>query len=266
LITGREDEAVTTVLDSLRRYLLGDEAAEKLELCVDIFTARALGKSQLNGSAKGTATGGNVARTNCFINEWTQPSPGYEPLLNEAGRDQFTARGIAKYVVRRSRQHARHNKMYSQVSGDIRFLAKRRDAIRRCAQRLYNAERTTPIVGDLIYNAGVKENEFFSLLQLIIDGGEADINRLAKMAAMVVPHLPSGRGPKASAPSIAHELLLGGLFGLTPGPWPAPPRAHAAEYVDALTAATRIEFDNPNYDGRPARRRFARKRLNVMVK
>jgi len=38
--------AVPTVLDSLRRHLLGDEAADRLELAVAILTAQTLGKSR----------------------------------------------------------------------------------------------------------------------------------------------------------------------------------------------------------------------------
>ena len=35
-----------TVLDTLRRHLLGDKAADRLELAVDILTVSVLSKSQ----------------------------------------------------------------------------------------------------------------------------------------------------------------------------------------------------------------------------
>jgi hypothetical protein len=86
-----------------------------------------------------------------LIAEWTEPSLGYVPLLMEMGWDQLTARGLAKFVVRQSKRRANEGKPYQQVLKDIQFLAKRprrRDAVLRCAKRLNDAARTTPIVGD----------------------------------------------------------------------------------------------------------------------
>ncbi len=126
--------AMPTVLDFLRRQLLGDDAANKLELSLDILSARIFGRSQ-----RKIQVNRNSSRANVEFLELARPSPGYEPLLMKMGWDQFAARGLAKFVVRPAKQRARESKLYRQVTKDIRILAKgprQQAALIRCAQRL----------------------------------------------------------------------------------------------------------------------------------
>ncbi|HUN98027.1 MAG TPA: hypothetical protein VMU69_17570 [Bradyrhizobium sp.] len=235
-----------TLFDFLRRNLLGDEGAAYLEVCLDILCARAIGASQKKIPA------GSIA------DEWTRPSLGYEPYLMQMGVDQPAARAFAKFAVRHGRRRVEDGKQYREVSRDIRFLAKaprQRAAIRRCARRLQNACEMTPLVGDLLHEASVDEAEFTRLLQLVVEGGEVELCRLFQFSAAVVPHLSGRRGPKISTPSATHEFLLDHKFLVPLGAWPKGPQERAAEYVDALTAATRKEFGNSNFDPRPAQRR-----------
>ena len=83
-----QETAVPTVLDSLRRHLLGDEATDRLELAVDILTARALGKSQQKIQVKG-----NSSSVSIDIAELSKPSRGYEPLLMKMGWDHLRRAG-----------------------------------------------------------------------------------------------------------------------------------------------------------------------------
>ena len=249
-----QETAVPTVLDSLRRHLLGDEATDRLELAVDILTARALGKSQQKIQVKG-----NSSSVSIDIAELSKPSRGYEPLLMKMGWDQFAARGLAKFVVRRARKRANESKLYCQVFKDIRYLAKgprQRAALVRYAKRLCDRE-ANPIVGDLLYRANVDELEFMRLLNLAAEGQEAEFNRLKEIAAKVASQLSIKRGPKIRPASAAHEFFLKGNIGIELGPWPEPQQDRAAEYVDALTAATRKEFETPDFDSRPAQRRLS---------
>ena len=250
-----QETAVPTVLDSLRRHLLGDEATDRLELAVDILTARALGKSQQKIQVKG-----NSSSVSIDIAELSKPSRGYEPLLMKMGWDQFAARGLAKFVVRRARKHAKESKLYSQVLKDIRYLAigpRQRAALVRYAKRLRDIWEANPIVGDLLYRANVDELEFMRLLNLTAEGQEAEFNRLKEIAAKVASQLSIKRGPKIRPASAAHEFFLKGNIGFELGPWPEPQQDRAAEYVDALTAATRKEFETPDFDSRPAQRRLS---------
>jgi|HubBroStandDraft_6_1064221.scaffolds.fasta_scaffold765406_2 hypothetical protein len=126
--TAQLETVMPTVYDFLRRYLLGNEAAESLQLCLDVLTARALGKSQqkiqITENGARPRGGQNASEAESIFENWRKPSPGYEPLLMKMGLDQFAARAIAKFAVRNGKQRARESKFYRQVSEDIRFFAK----------------------------------------------------------------------------------------------------------------------------------------------
>jgi hypothetical protein len=203
---------------------------------------------------------GSRSRVSIDIAELSKPSRGYEPLLMKMGWDQFAARGLAKFAVRRARKHAREIKLYRQVFNDIRYLAKgprQRAALVRYAKRLRDTWEANPIVGDLLYRANVDEFEFMRLLNLVAEGREVEFNRLKEIAAEVASQLSIKRGPKIRPASAAHEFFLNGNIGIELGPWPEPQQDRAAEYVDALTAATRKEFEIPDFDSRPAKRRLS---------
>jgi hypothetical protein len=241
-----------TVLDFLRRQLLGDEAADKLELSLDILGARIFGRSQPKIPVQANG------RRSDHIAELTKPSSGYEPLLMTIGWHQFAARGIAKFVVRRARQRVNESQSYRQVLSDVRFFAsgpRQRAAIVRRAKHLHGAWEKMSMVGDLLFKVAVDELEFMPLLKSVAEGHEGELNRIVELAAKIESRLSIKRGPKVSAPSLAYEFLHSGQLGIELGPWPKPQQDRAAEYVDALTAATRKEFQNPDFDSRPAKRR-----------
>lgn len=96
------------------------------------------------------------------------------------------------------------------------------------------------------------------LLKLAADGHEIEVGRITEVAAKVAAQISLKRGPKIRAASVAHEFFLKGNIGIDLGPWPKPQQERAAEYVDALTAATRKEFNFPDFDSRPAQRRLAK--------
>jgi hypothetical protein len=251
-----------TVLDFLRRYFIGNEAADKLQLSLAILTARAVGRLQPEIQAQI-----NLSCADDDIAELTKPSAGYEPFLMKMSLDQSAARGIANFVTRRAKQHAKDSKLDNRVLRDIRFLAKgprQRPALVRCAQRLHDGWKATPIVGDILSQAGVDEFKFMGLLELVAKGQEVDVRRLTEIAARAVPRLSTRRGPKIGAASAAHEFFLNDKLGITRKPWPKNHENRPAEYVDALTVATRREFKNPDFDPRPAQRRS--KGLNSQAK
>jgi hypothetical protein len=194
------------------------------------------------------------------------PSPGYEPFLVEAGWNRIAARGMAILVVRHGKRIATESKWRRPVFDAIRFLAERqrqRRAILRCAKLLLRAWKETSIIETIFTKADLSETEFIRLLESVVEDREADCRRITEIAAMVSPRLSLPRGPTISAPSAAHELLLDPKIGFFGRRLPGAHQNRPAEYVDALTEATRREFDVPNFDSRPARRRQkARQRAN----
>ncbi|MGA7959319.1 MAG: hypothetical protein WB772_02060 [Xanthobacteraceae bacterium] len=204
-----------TVLDFLRRQLLGDDTADKLELCLDIVNARVFDGWQHKIPAQDNDS------PVIDIAALSKPSPGYEPLLMRMGCDQFTARGLANFAVRRGRQQARESKVCAQVRKDIRFLARgsrRRDAIIRCARRLHDAWENNRIVGDLLFHANVDDFKFWLLLKSVSQGDLSQIQRVFEIAAKAAPRLFAKRGPKIAAPSATHEFFLSDKLGIVRTP------------------------------------------------
>jgi hypothetical protein len=187
------------------------------------------------------------------------PSSGYEPLLVEAGWNPFIARAAATVAVRRGNRCAKESKLRRPVFDAIRFLAQRprqARAILRCAKLLVEAWTETSIIETLFDEAGLSETEFIGLLESVVEGREVDRQRIMEIAALVAPFISLSRGPKVTAPSVAHEFLLEYGIGGPIKRRPYSGRNRTEEYADPLTEATRREFNAPHFDARPARRRL----------
>jgi hypothetical protein len=119
---------------------------------------------------------------------------------------------------------------------------------------LLSARRDSFVLEEIFQNADI---EFAELLEPAIEGRESAHCRLRAMAAAVAPRIRVNRGPKICAASAAHEFFLKEstpLIGSRAYTWDD----IAEDYVDELTQATRIEFGEPDFDPRPARRRLTR--------
>ena len=66
------------------------------------------------------------------------PSPGYEPLLVEAGWNRVAARGMAALALQRSKRRAVESEWRRQAVAAIRFLTRKRQvrAVRKRAELL----------------------------------------------------------------------------------------------------------------------------------
>ena len=130
------------------------------------------------------------------------PSKGYESYFIAAGGGTIGARGLAYVAVRHGKRVAREAKCYDEVANAIRFLAKarQRGAIERRARTLLKAWNETSVVETLFDAAGLNVFEFIRLLQELDDHGNTDYERLAHLAAQMVPHLSLSRGPKVAPP------------------------------------------------------------------
>jgi hypothetical protein len=178
----------------------------------------------------------------------------------EAGFGTLMARALAKIIVHRARRIAEESQRRGEVFDTLRFLA-RRDrqprAVLRCARLLVEAWDKSSIVETVFDEAGYNESEFIGLLRATVARQPVSYDRIMQIAALLVPYLSLKRGPAMTAASIAHEHCLS-LPQIAQHLKRRPPdtQQKQAEYVDALTQATRREFGLPNFDSRPARRRL----------
>jgi hypothetical protein len=185
-------------------------------------------------------------------------------MLIEGGHHPLMARGLSYWLIRSGKDEAHKAKMQRIVVDALRFLAKpgrRKRSISRRAAELLNVWNTTSNLGDVFNDVDVSVFEFVEALEGAVRGDLAACQRVTEVAAVLEPGLSVRRGPKASAPSIAHEFLLTSVANM-PGP-KAYTHDHASEdYTDPLTRATRLAFGDPDFDPGPARRR-QRKRLRL---
>jgi hypothetical protein len=185
------------------------------------------------------------------------PSRGYEPLLIRYGVDPILARGMARIVIGHGRRRAAESEWHRPVFEAIRFLAepdRRQDAILRRARLLLEGWDKTSIIETAFHDIDLIETEFIGLLKALVEGRVVDCRRITEIAARVAPHLSIERGPRISAATAAHEFFLAcfvSLTGLHAYTW----STLEDDFIDDVTGATRLEFDEPDFDPRPAHRR-----------
>src|ERR1700747_855952 len=92
---------------------------------------------------------------------------------------------------------------------------RRRRAILRRAEVLLAAWDETSIIETLFDEASLIEVEFIGLLKSAVEGREVAWRRITEIAATIAPLLSIPRGPKTSAASASHELLLEEFVSIT---------------------------------------------------
>jgi hypothetical protein len=169
------------------------------------------------------------------------PSPGYEPLLLQHGQHPMVARMLARLIIRVGLEEANDVRRLRDVRNAIRFLAKpgqNKDAITRKAAIVLAALDETFILDKVFRKVDLSVQEFAESLGAAIGGDECARRRVTEIAAVVAPKLSVPRGPKPSAASIAHELLLseGKMTGQTIYTWDVKDE----DFTDPLTRANTI--------------------------
>ena len=101
--------------------------------------------------------------------------------------------------------------------------------------------------------------EFIGWLKSVVEGREVAWRRITEIAATIAPRLSIPRGPKISAASATHEVLLETVAELLA------PRAYTRDpirenYTDRWTAATRQEFRDPDFNPQAAHLRAKARR------
>jgi hypothetical protein len=189
------------------------------------------------------------------------PSKSYGPYFEAQGVAPFLARGLGSLTISRGRRQADEAKRVAPVIEAIRFLAqgdRQRRAILSRARVVLAASKETSIVDELFRKAGLHEGEFLRLLQTLVDGGAIDRECIKTIAVAVARSVRRVRGPKITAASAAHERFLetNASFGLSAGYTQS---GIDGDYTDPRTQATRQEFDDRDFDPRPAHRRVKRR-------
>jgi hypothetical protein len=193
------------------------------------------------------------------------PSIAYESLLIEQRIKPVWARRLASLTICRGTREANESLRLTAVVRAIRFLAKPgcgRRAVFRRAEVLLAAWEKTSIIETIFDGADLSESEFIGLLKSVVEGREIAWGRITEIAAVVAPLLSVPRGPKISAASAAHQLLLEELVSVTRSQgytWDP----YKGDFSDPLTQATRLEFACPRFSPQPARRRLRRRRAII---
>ena len=189
------------------------------------------------------------------------PSPAYEPLFLSLGPSAFEARLWAYAVRHCGKQLADEENLESPaVVSKIREIAEGGGVL--AISRRASALRAEPdcLVREICRGAGHGDpaSELWDLLEQASDGDREACRRLIASAKIIARNLPARRGRKFSEATAAHEFVLRYL-ALHGGPGAYTWRDVDRVFSDAATRATRIEFEAPDFDPRPARRRQLRR-------
>jgi hypothetical protein len=186
-------------------------------------------------------------------------------MLIERGQHPLLARGLSYALIRSSKDEANEARMQRTVVDALRFLAKPGRTIRAISHRaagLLEVLNTTSNLGNVLDGVDISVFEFVEGLEGAVRGDPAACQRVTEIAAALAPGLSVRRGPKVSAASIAHELLLTYVAN-TAGPKSYTYDPVSGDFTDPLTCATRLAFGNPRFDPRPA---FRRHRVRLSLK
>jgi hypothetical protein len=183
------------------------------------------------------------------------PSPAYRDLLQKRGLSALEAGLAVDFVCRWAPRFAEaRNSGRKEARRAIAQIARNRDVARHAKALLAPWAEGLPVIQPL---RSTEPGSLRSLLELAADGeASPGLAAAAEAALATLPRTSFGR--PVSAASVAHELLL--YVSASYGWRRRYTYKDDAEdkFVDDYTRATRIEFDDPRFDPRPALRRFYR--------
>jgi hypothetical protein len=225
---------------------------------------------QLTRSEIGHLT--RLAELNCMLVSLAQKisqlpeSAGYEQLLKKNGFDAISARGMAHLIVNSGKRQAKEHRLRRRVVRAIRDLAKpdadSASALRQ-AQFLIQTADESSIVDTICCEVGLRETDLLPLLRALVDGKPTEYQHLFEVLEKLGPALSTPRGPKTSAASAAHEFSLDNDLHVRLGCGAYTLSGIDGDFTDPLTQATRVDFNDADFDPRPAYRRLKRRKGNV---
>jgi hypothetical protein len=185
---------------------------------------------------------------------------GIEQFLLEQDVQPWLAKAIAPISRSVGMRSANDEYRRRDLCEAIRFLAsprRRLSTISNKAKSLVSMLKETSLFWDLYSSGGAAAQEFAWMLRPAADGDMGCCRRVAQLAAILAPLLPTRRGPKTTVPSAAHEYFLKEI--VTPLMERRPqPGGGGVNLFNRAAKATREEFKNLDLDFRPSRRRLRR--------
>jgi hypothetical protein len=186
---------------------------------------------------------------------------GYAKFLATLGYDPNWAGMLAAMIVEEGRIRAATSAKRTEFSRALRRLANprlEREAFiadsRLVHEDMDGADLTSGLFQDLPPSEGLA---FIGELRFCVAGNLAGRAEVARIAKAVWRRVAVSRGPKLTQASAAHEYFLESQSIFNPAAFTWSPDGE--DFTDRLTRATREEFDDPDFNPVPARRRLKAK-------
>jgi hypothetical protein len=165
---------------------------------------------------------------------------------------------MAHITIKHGNRRARDSQRTKVAADAIRFLAKpgrHSDSVLTKAKLILDISEETTVIETIFTDNGFNEFEFLKLIRAVLAGDHSGLNRLSEIAASVSARMIVSRGPKISAASAAHEFIMEETQGkLDLGTYTYDDVV--GDFTDALTIATRREFNDFRFNPKPAYRRL----------
>lgn len=186
---------------------------------------------------------------------------GYAKFLVALGYDPNWAGMLAAMFVEEGRVRAATSAKRTEFSRALRRLA---DPRLKTEAFLANAQVVNEAMNGTLLTSGLFEDLrplegllFIRELRFCLAGDLSRRAEVARIAKAVWRRVAVSRGPKLTLASAAHEYFLESqsIFRPTGFTW----SPDTEDFTDRLTQATREEFDDPDFNPVPARRRLKAK-------
>jgi hypothetical protein len=186
---------------------------------------------------------------------------GYGRFLETLGYDRNWAGMLAARIVEEGRVQAATAKKTSEFAQALRRLADPRldtEAFLANAKVALEAIDGTELTRGLFHELPRFEGlVFIRALRFCLAGDLSNRPHVSRIAKAIWRRVAVSRGPKLTPASAAHEYFLEtqSIFERTAFTW----SPESEDFTDRLTQATREEFDDPDFNPVPARRRLRAK-------
>ena len=186
---------------------------------------------------------------------------GYGKFLETLGYDRNWAGMMAAVIVEEGRVRAATAKRSTEFAQALRRLANPRletEAFLANAKVALEAMGGTVSTRDLFDGLPRLEGlVFIRALKFCLAGDLSDRAVVCRIARAIWRRVAVSRGPKLTHASAAHEYFLESqsIFETAAFTW----SPEEEDFTDRLTQATREEFDDPDFNPLPARRRLRAK-------
>jgi hypothetical protein len=184
---------------------------------------------------------------------------GYGKFLETLGYDRNWAGMLAARIVEEGRVQAATAKKGSELAQALRRLANPRletEAFLANAKLALGALDRTELTRGLFHELPRFEGlVFIRALRFCLAGHLSDRPYVCRIAKAIWSRVAVSRGPKVTHASAAHEYFLELIPGDAAFTW----SPEDEDFTDRLTQATREEFDDPDFNPVPARRRLRAK-------